>query len=227
MQKQTITISIPCYNDMYSIQSLFQELYSQYGKQKHIHFLLIDDGSSDNTAQVLKRIQQKYKRVELICHTQNMGFGFTIKEAVTTPKTDVILFLPGDNQFRSDAAQALIDEIIKSDADYILGIRKNRKDNIYRKFLSNGYNSLISTLSKHKVSDINSIFIVKRDALDGIQLKSKSAFIHAEIYLELYKSGKDRSTIIIPHHPRLHGKGSGGKLKTILPTVIEFFKYLY
>lgn len=225
MNSYTISISIPVYNDMHAVQELMTDLHQNGLYGENISYLLIDDGSKDETRSVIEQLSIKYDSIKLIIHDRNYGFGYTIKEAITTPSSDFILFLSGDNQFHADVAIRLIKEI-HNNTDYILGVRDNRSDNLYRRFASKTYNLLISLLAKEKVRDVNSVFIVRRKCIDKIKINSKSAFIHAEIFLQLRKIGAYCSSINIPHYPRKHGRGSGGKLKVILPTIRDFMKYL-
>lgn len=102
-----------------------------------------------------------------------------------------------------------------------------RNDNTYRRVVSKIYNQLISLLTGQKVNDINSIFLVKRQALESLSFQSKSAFIHAEIFLKLKNQKKTCREVSIPHHPRIHGKGSGGKLSVLIPTFIDMIKFVF
>lgn len=225
---ETITISIPVYNDMHAIVDLMHEFQDAGLNQPNIHYLIIEDGSQDQSAMAINEIALKYSNVQTIFHSKNQGFGYTINESVTTPATEYILFISGDHQFKVDAAKILLEEIkINSNADYILGIRNKREDNLYRKFVSLTYNSLISLFTNQKVNDVNSIFIVKSKAIKNIHLKSKSAFIHAEIFLKLKQKNFYCKEIYIPHYPRKYGTGSGGKLRIVIPTLIDLLRYLF
>lgn len=225
MSTPTITISIPAFNDSHAIQELIAAYHQAGIHGENISYLLIDDGSSDDTASTIQQLASTYPRIQTILHDKNYGFGYTIKEAITTPKTDFILFISGDHQFHANAAQKLLDEI-SPQVDYVLGKRNKRSDNLYRRAVSKTYNLLISTLTCKKVYDINSIFMLRSSVLKGIQLNSQSAFIHAEIYLKLKENGAVCKEISIPHYARKFGVGSGGRIKVIIPTLIDLIKYI-
>lgn len=223
---KSITISIPVYNDMHSIVDLMQEFQDAGLNSQNIHYLLIEDGSQDQSAKIIQDLSLKYSNIQTIFHQNNMGFGYTIKEAVTIPETDYILFISGDHQFDVYAAKKLLGAILP-EVDYVLGIRDKRADNLYRKVISYTYNFIISILTNQKVSDVNSIFIVKSSAIKNIHLKSKSAFIHAEIFLKLKQKKFNCQEVTIPHLSRKYGKGSGGKLRIVIPTLIDFLKFVF
>ncbi len=223
--KPTVTISISVYNDSESVKNLISDYHQAGIKGENIYYLLIDDGSTDNSAETIKNLSSEFPNTSYILHEKNYGFGITIQEAVTYPKTNYILYISGDHQFHSDAAIRLLDCISQA-PDYVLGIRDKRKDSIYRKLLSISYNKLISTLTSIKVKDINSVFLIKRESVKKIELKSRSAFIHAEIFLKLKKAGLNCKNIVIPHHPRQFGKGSGGKISIIILTLKDLIKFM-
>ncbi|MCO5233304.1 MAG: glycosyltransferase family 2 protein [Chitinophagales bacterium] len=211
---------------MYAIQELVNDLFQEGCIGDNISFLLIDDGSQDDTASVIQKLSQKYPRIQCVIHESNMGFGYTIREAITTPKTGYVLYLSGDNQFRSDSVKKLLD-FVHTDSDYVIAIRNRRSDNFYRRFVSKTYNTLISIAAKMRVKDVNSIFLVKRNTLEKISLNSSSAFIHAEIFLKLKQMNTKCEELSITHYPRVFGKGSGGKFSVIFPTFIDLLKYKF
>lgn len=104
----SVTISIPAYNDMHAVRNLMQEFHQAGIEGPEIFYLLIDDGSQDNTAESIRELSQIYSNTSCIFHQKNQGFGYTISEAIKTPETDYILFISGDHQFKAEAALILL-----------------------------------------------------------------------------------------------------------------------
>jgi hypothetical protein len=75
--------------------------------------------------------------------------------------------------------------------------------------------------------DVNSVFLCKSVLFKGVQFNSNSAFIHAEIAFTAAKHQVRVAVVDVPHHARKFGSGSGGKLRVILPTIADFFRYIY
>lgn len=221
---KTLTISIPVYNDGNTIAQLIEEIFSLKNKLPLFKILIINDGSSDNTLKVVKNLKEIYPDIEIANHSINLGFGSTIAEVVKLPDTEWIVFLSGDYQFPAKNILTLWNE--KQNVDFILGVRKERKDSWNRKINSIIYNKIIELFSRRKVEDINSIFLCKSTIFKNIEFKSKSAFIHAEIIIRTIRRGNAFKTIKIEHQPRKHGKGSGGKLRIIIPTVIDLLRFI-
>lgn len=222
-----ITISIPAYNDEKSLFILLEEIKGYLnGMSLNPSFFIIDDGSSDNTYRIAKKFQTENSSktyIEVVRNSTNKGFGYTLNKVFTYPKTQWVLFLPGDNQFPAENIGLLLNQMVH--AEFIIGWRKVRNDNLYRKLMSATYNKLISFIAKRKVRDVNSIVLFKRNLLDGVLLKSNSAFIHAELFLKctndcLY------TEVEVKHQNRKYGKASGGKIRIVLYTIADFFQYI-
>lgn len=220
----SLTISIPAYNDSASLSRLIEESEALC-TSLNINFklLVVNDGSRDDTLQVALKMKEKYGNISIISHPVNMGFGETLKEVFTKPDTEWVLFLPGDNQFPVANLKRFLPMV--NDYDFILGYRKERKDEASRKLYSLIYNKLVSMLFGYKVRDVNSIVFYRTGILKNIQLQGNSAFVHAELFIKVSRAGFRVAEIEIEHKEREFGFGSGGNLKVMLKTTMELFRY--
>lgn len=222
----TLTISIPAYNDAKSLPCIC----SDYMEIKHeinipSTLLIINDGSNDNTYEIMQDIISNNKDITYVHYNKNRGFGTTIKEVFMSPTSEWVFFISGDNQF--PIKNILVMQKFMDEYDFIIGTRTVRNDSSRRKFQSKIYNYLISIIYGKKISDVNSIVLLKKELLEHVKLKSKSAFIHAELFLEVSKYTNKIIEVPIIHNYRKHGEGSGGKLNIIIPTIFELFKYKF
>jgi glycosyltransferase involved in cell wall biosynthesis len=222
---QSLTISIPAYNDSQSLIKLVEECQTLC-KQLQLDFemLIINDGSYDDTLKVAQDLANKYGNIKIVSHGKNLGFGETLKKVFMLPKTEWVLFLPGDNQFPVFNLIKFLE--MKDNYDYILGFRKERKDTVNRKLYSLFYNRVVSFLSGYKVRDVNSIVFYRSKIFDVIQLKGNSAFVHAEFFIRTSKANFRIAEMEVLHQEREFGFGSGGNLKVAANAFRELFLYL-
>lgn len=222
---QSLTISIPAYNDGKSLVKLVNESQNLCKELNlPLEILIINDGSSDDTLKVAQGLASIFGNIQVIHHEKNLGFGETLKKVFMTPKTEWVLFLPGDNQFPVSNLAKLLE--IKDSFDYILGYRKDRKDALHRKLFSLLYNRLVSLLSGFEVRDVNSIVFYRSQLFDIIQLKGSSAFVHAEFFIRTSKSSFRVAEIEVTHQKREFGFGSGGNIKVIANAIKDMFLYI-
>jgi glycosyltransferase involved in cell wall biosynthesis len=222
---QSLTVSVPAYNDSQSLRKLVDEAEALC-KELAIPFqiLIINDGSHDDTLKVAQELAKTYGNIEVRNHDKNLGFGETLKEVFMLPKTEWVLFLPGDNQFPVSNLKKFLE--IKDQYDYIIGYRKDRQDAANRKLYSLVYNKLVSILSGYQVEDVNSIVFYRSKIFDKIQLLGKSAFVHAEFFIRTSKANFRVTEIEIFHQEREFGFGSGGNIRVMAGTIRDLFVFV-
>ena len=219
-----LTISIPAYNDGETIEAVVEEAIAAAQQvTDDFEILVINDGSRDDTAERIRRLQTTVPVLRYHEHPVNLGFGPTIREAYTLPKSEWVYFIPGDNQCPAEEVVELFRRADK--ADLILGYRITRSDTWQRRFVSWFYNLMISIVAFRRVHDTNAAGLLRRSALDGDVLRSRTAFIHAEILLEVLRRGGKLVEVPAAHRPREHGTPSGNKWRVILGTFQELFLY--
>ena len=82
-QKNQLSISIffPCYNDSGSIKKLVENSFSILKKlTDDYEVVVIDDASSDNSPQILKTLEQKHRKLKVIYHEKNLGYGGALRD---------------------------------------------------------------------------------------------------------------------------------------------------
>lgn len=99
----SLTIATPCYNESESLRDYFKimdeiklELKRSCWKIEH---LLIDDGSQDNTLDMLKSYSQSSLGVSVVRHAKNRGYGATIKTAMALCRSDWLIFVDADSNY--------------------------------------------------------------------------------------------------------------------------------
>jgi dolichol-phosphate mannosyltransferase len=221
----SFAISIPAYNNEQTIEQVINESIDVLSKiTDDYEIVVINDGSIDNTKKIIDNLANRNKNIRVINHEKNEGFGKTIKEVFTEPKKEWVFFVPGDGQISPYELFKLYIKI--KDYDFIIGRRKNRRDSLIRKINSFIYNLIISLLSNKRVNDVDSVVLFRRSILNNVKLEARSAFIHAEIYLNVVKKDISITEIEIEHKSRLYGKQGGNKISVIISTIVDIIKYL-
>lgn len=123
MTKRTILfIQIPCFNEEESLPVTLAELPREVDGVDEVRWLIIDDGSADNTAQVAKSLGVDH----VIRHTHNMGLAkayMTGLSACLELGADIIVNTDADNQYRAACIQDLVRPIVAGEAEIVIGAR--------------------------------------------------------------------------------------------------------
>ncbi|MCP3932310.1 MAG: glycosyltransferase family 2 protein [Bacteroidetes bacterium] len=117
-----LIIQIPCFNEEESLPLTLKELPRSIPGIESIEWLIVDDGSSDNTVQVAK----EHGVDHIIRHSRNMGLAKAFKtglKACLDKGCDVIVNTDADNQYCAADIPALIEPIVKGEYEFVIGAR--------------------------------------------------------------------------------------------------------
>ena len=117
-----LIIQIPCYNEADTLTITLRELPRKVPGFDKVEWLIIDDGSQDNTVKVAYECGVDH----VIRHTRNKGLAksfMTGLDACLRLGADVIVNTDADNQYNADDIPALVMPIIERSADMVVGAR--------------------------------------------------------------------------------------------------------
>ncbi len=169
---QLISIIIPVFNESESISFLLDEVISVMKSHKfNFELIVVDDGSKDNTHQVLEQLTIKIKELSVISLRKNYGQTAAMSAGFDKSKGDILITLDGDLQNDPNDIPKLISEI-NSGYDLICGWRFDRKDKLVkRKIPSRIANKLIANVTGLKLHDYGcSLKAYRREIIDDIKL---------------------------------------------------------
>ena len=169
---QLISIIIPVFNESESIGFLLDEVISVMTSHKfNFELIVVNDGSKDNTYQVLKQLTLKIKELTVISLRKNYGQTAAMSAGFDNSKGDILITLDGDLQNDPNDMPKLIKEI-NTGYDLICGWRFDRKDKlIKRKIPSRIANKLIANVTGLKLHDYGcSLKAYRREIIDDIKL---------------------------------------------------------
>lgn len=217
-----LSIFFPFWNEGKNIEAVIGKAIPIAKKvAKKWEIIMVDDGSSDNTFEVAKRLESKNSNLRLISHQPNRGYGAALKEGFDNARYKLIVFNDGDGQFDFSEVTKFLDKI--KNADIVIGHRKKRVDNPFRHVLMNLLKIWDLALFGFYFRDIDCGFkLFKREALNKIEpLKSEGAMITTEILAKAKKANLKILQVEVTHYPRIYGDQSGGNLRVILRALRE------
>jgi glycosyltransferase involved in cell wall biosynthesis len=135
MSVPEFTVVVPCYRCSATIATLIERLSRTFDKLKRtVEFVLVDDYSPDNTADVIKDLRKKDKRIQLIRHFRNYGQHAAILTGIRYAKGDWIVTIDDDLQNPPEELGKMI--AVSDNADVVVGYPEIKKHGVLRNLAS-------------------------------------------------------------------------------------------
>jgi glycosyltransferase involved in cell wall biosynthesis len=225
MGKNTYSFFCPAYYDEKNIKTVVEKavnLFSEIAEDYEIY--IINDGSPDDTGKVCDELSKKYEKVKVIHHKKNLGYGVALKEGfLNANKFEYVCFTDGDNQYDVNDFRKMIP--LLPGYDMVMGWREYNANSNLRKMISLCYNFSIRLLFGTNFRDLGAALrIVKRSAINNVNILCNGSFAPAEIIIRLHKMGYKIGVVPISSYPRLHGKSTSLSPGNFLKTIQEMLK---
>ena len=147
---QTLSIILPAKNEAAALPELLTRLRELYPQAE---LLVVDDGSTDDTAGVAKTHGAK-----VIRHPYSLGNGAAVKSGARAAGSEILVFLDGDGQHDAGDIHVLLDTL-RSGYDMVVGARSGGSQASWGRRIANAiYNRLGSWMVGHRIGDLTSGF---------------------------------------------------------------------
>lgn len=121
-----VFIQIPCLNEETTLPLVFKTMPKKLPGVDEVEWLIIDDGSTDKTIEVAKKLGVKH----FVHHRRNMGLARSFRDGIDYALrhgADIVVNTDGDNQYPQDRIKDLVKPIIDGQADIVIGDRQTGK----------------------------------------------------------------------------------------------------
>ena len=197
-----LSIIIPMYNEQESLDSLFVELSGLFGQEAETEIIFINDGSSDNTLNILESRIKNYPTWSVINLYRNYGKSVALQAGFDNSKGEIIATMDADLQDNPKEIHHLIEELEKG-YDVVSGWKKNRKDPLEKKIASKIFNFFVRVFSGLKIHDSNcGIKVFKREVTEMLTLYGGR---HRYIPLLAHQKKFLISEVVVDHREREFG----------------------
>ncbi len=186
----SLTLIVPALNEEAVIRGVVEQILAQLeGKVREYEVVLIDDGSTDSTGDVMEEIARQRRNVRVLHNPGNIGLGASYKRGVREARCQYVMLLCGDGGFPATSLPAVFEKIGQADivVPYMTNLRQLKTP--VRYFLSRGYTSLLNALFGFRLQYYNGLPVHRADLLRRIQITSSGFGFQGEVLVKLLKSG--------------------------------------
>jgi glycosyltransferase involved in cell wall biosynthesis len=166
--------------------------------------IVIDDGSTDDTAAVLEALVQQYPFLHVVRHRSQRGIADALRSGFLAARADILVFYPADLQFKPEDIPRLVAPILAGESDMVTGFKQGKYE---KAFVSGIYNGLSRSLFHIPVRDLNNVKAYRREIMEDQPARPDW---HRYMIVLAAAQGYTVTEIPVPLYPRHSGKSKFG-----------------
>jgi glycosyltransferase involved in cell wall biosynthesis len=219
-----LSLVIPVLDEGESIGELYQQIHEVLEETAlESEIIFVDDGSRDNTSEVLEDLFRSDARVRVLGLRRNFGKTAALLAGFEEARGDVIITLDGDLQDDPREIPRFV-SAIRGDLDLVSGWKRNRRDPPTKTLPSRIFNFTVRRMTRIPLHDFNCGFkAYRREVLQELKLYGE---LHRFIPVLAYWRGYRVGELSVEHRPRKFGRSKFGAGR-LLKGMLDFIKVLF
>jgi glycosyltransferase involved in cell wall biosynthesis len=224
----SLSVFFPAYNDSGTIASLvITALRSASRLTSNYEVIVINDGSSDSTAQILEELVRVYPQLKVVTHGVNRGYGGALRSGFAAASKDAIFYTDGDAQYDPAEMELLWPKMVQG-VDLVNGYKISRSDPWHRVVIGRVYHHTVKLMFGLTVKDVDCDFrLLRRTIFDRVTLEKNSGVICLEMMKKIQDAGFRITEVPVHHYHRVHGQSQFFNFRRVIRTGIDVFKLWY
>lgn len=226
---QKVSIIIPVYNELSTIQTVLDQVRSvpTYSLQKEI--VLVDDHSTDGTAEFVKNLNDP--QVRIFIHEQNQGKGGALHTGFKLATGDIVVIQDADLEYDPNEIESVLMPIMDQDAEVVYGSRYLKQAaglGFWHSFFNKLFTRFSNLLTGQSLTDIMTCYkAFSRTSLTLVvdRLESKRFGFEPEITMKISRAGLKIVEVPVNYFPRSKGQGKHMNFKGQVESLWALIKY--
>ncbi|MDP3764137.1 MAG: glycosyltransferase family 2 protein [bacterium] len=225
-----LSILIPAYNEEKTIVQVINKVNAQtyLGWDKEI--IVIDDGSTDNSKNIIENCKLKIVNLRLISYSRNMGKGSAIKTGVEAMSGNAVIVQDADLEYDPADIQLLLDELDRG-ADVVYGSRNlkpERRGYSHYVIGSKIMDFLVNLFFGTKLTDVYTCYkLFPVEVIKKINITSTGFELEMELTVKTLKMGYKIKEVPIHYYPRKFNEGKKIRARDGLKGIWTLLKYRF
>jgi glycosyltransferase involved in cell wall biosynthesis len=204
-QAPDVSVLVPARDEAENLPPLLEQAARAFAVETTTYeVVIVDDGSTDATWDVLRELAARYPFLRIARHRTSRGIADALRTATAHSSGRILVFYPADLQYRPEDIPRLVAPILANESDIVTGFKQGTYD---KAFVSRIYNSLSRSLFKVSVRDLNSVKAYRREIMDTLPARPDW---HRYLVVMAVAQGYTVSEVPVPLYPRHAGRSKFG-----------------
>lgn len=200
-----VSVLVPARNEADNLPLFMEQAEQTFADAPGVYeVIVVDDGSTDSTWEVIEALRERYPFLRAARHTLGRGIADALRTGYLAARGDVLVFYPADLQYRPEDIPRLVAPILDAQADMVTGYKQGRYE---KAFVSRVYNRLSRSLFDVPVRDLNSVKAYRREIMSVVPARPDW---HRYMIVMAAAQGFSVVEIPVPLYPRHAGKTKFG-----------------
>jgi len=217
---RSLSILIPAYCEAENILGTLENVASALAPLAIEHeIVVIDDGSTDETAAVVRANAARFPGVRLLVNDRNMGFGWTYRRGVDAASRDYIVMVHGDNAWGADTLREFFGHI--GEADIIVGYTRDmwRSRTWLRALTSKTFTLSVNLIARRHLKYYNGLQIHRAAVLKSLRIQSSGYGFQAEVLVKSLRLTRTFTEVPMELREREKGRSKAFRLRNVIDVV--------
>jgi len=225
-----LSVFLPAYNEEKVLAKTVQKTDRVLKKvAKDYEIIIVNDGSKDKTGEIADRLASQNKKIKVIHHPVNRGYGAAVKSGMYASRFPWVVLIDSDGQFDFAEINKFFQKQKETKADIVAGYYLKREVPFYRILGSKiAWELPVFLIFGLKMHDIDCGFkLISKSVIEKIPpLESeRGPFITTEFLIRAKKAGFKIAEVGVHHYPDLAGGSTGASLKVVLSGYKDLFRF--
>ncbi len=221
MKLSSVTVFFPCYNDAGTIPTMILRALQVLPQiTADYEVIVINDGSQDDSAQVLDALAARFEHLRVIHRTQPSGYGGVLRGGFAAATKDWVFYTDGDAQYDARELTVLADQV-RDGVDMVNGYKIKRHDPFHRILIGLAYQYFVKLAFNLTIRDVDCDFrLMKREIFDHINLTSTTGTITFEMVKKIQDAGYTIVEVPVHHWYRQYGESQFFNFPRVFRTLV-------
>ena len=220
-----LSVFFPAYNDSGTIASMvIRAVQTASELTPDFEIIVVNDGSSDATAEIADELARTYSNVRVVHHPINRGYGGALQTGFRSATKELIFYTDGDAQY-DPAELTLLWARMAPGTDLVNGYKISRSDPWHRIVIGRLYHFTVKFLFRLRVRDVDCDFrLMRREVFNRVKLERDTGVICLEMMRKIQDAGFRVVEVPVHHYHRTHGRSQFFNFRRVFWTGIDVLK---
>lgn len=213
MDMNKLSVVIPCYNEERTLEGVVDRVLAAERCGLDIEVIIVDDGSRDRSAEVMKTLAEKHPQIVAVFHAMNQGKGAALRTGFQKASGDIVLVQDADQEYDPNEYPKLLRPILNGRADVVFGSRFKGGDEARVLYFWHSVGNKVLTLASNMFTNINltdmetCYKVFRREIIQSVTIEENRFGFEPEITAKIAKMHPRIFEVGISYNGRTYEEG--------------------